>query len=45
MEEKMAEVLGIDPENVSVKATTTEKLGLRAGRSISAYAVVLLERF
>jgi 2-C-methyl-D-erythritol 2,4-cyclodiphosphate synthase len=46
MEEKMAEVLGIDPENVSVKATTTEKLGFEGREEgISAYAVVLLERF
>ncbi|MBR6286708.1 MAG: 2-C-methyl-D-erythritol 2,4-cyclodiphosphate synthase [Bacteroidaceae bacterium] len=41
----LAEVMGIDADCVSIKATTTEKLGF-TGREegISAYAVVLLER-
>ena len=39
----LAEVMGTDPDNVSIKATTTEKLGF-TGREegISAYATVLI---
>ena len=39
----MAEVIGTDVDNVSVKATTTERLGF-TGREegISAYATVLI---
>jgi 2-C-methyl-D-erythritol 2,4-cyclodiphosphate synthase len=45
MEETLAGVMGIDPDQVSVKATTTEKLGFEGREEgISAYAVVLLER-
>lgn len=45
MKRTMAAVMGIDEEDISIKATTTEKLGY-TGREegISAYAVVLLER-
>lgn len=44
MEQTMAEVLGIDADRVSVKATTTEKLGFEGREEgISALAVVLLE--
>lgn len=45
MKEVMAEVMGIDVDDVSIKATTTEKLGF-TGREegISAYAVVLVEK-
>ncbi len=41
----LAEVMGIDEDDISIKATTTEKLGF-TGREegISAYAVVLIER-
>lgn len=41
----LAEVIGTDKDNISIKATTTEKLGF-TGREegISAYAVVLIER-
>ena len=45
MEEKLAEVLKIDTDVVSVKATTTEKLGFEGREEgISAYAVVLMEK-
>lgn len=45
MQECLAKVMGIDTEDVSIKATTTEKLGF-TGREegISAYATVLIER-
>ncbi|MCP9610781.1 2-C-methyl-D-erythritol 2,4-cyclodiphosphate synthase [Coprobacter tertius] len=45
MKEKLAEVMHIQEEDISIKATTTEKLGF-TGREegISAYAVVLLEK-
>lgn len=41
----LAEVIGTDEDSISIKATTTEKLGF-TGREegISAYAVVLIER-
>lgn len=44
MQQTMASVMGIDPDCVSIKATTTEKLGF-TGREegISAYAVCLIE--
>ena len=45
MQRKIAEVIGIDEEDVSVKATTTERLGF-VGREegIAAEAVVLIEK-
>ena len=45
MQACLAEVMGIDVDAVSIKATTTERLGL-TGREegISAYAVCLIER-
>ncbi|MBO6005458.1 MAG: 2-C-methyl-D-erythritol 2,4-cyclodiphosphate synthase [Paludibacteraceae bacterium] len=45
MQEKLAEVIGTDVENVSVKATTTERLGF-VGREegIAAEAVALIEK-
>ena len=45
MQQVLAEVMGIDADEVSIKATTTEKLGF-TGREegISAYATVLIER-
>ena len=45
MQEVLAYVMNIDAEDVSIKATTTEKLGF-TGREegISAYATVLIER-
>ena len=43
MKEVLAQVMEIDPEDISIKATTTEKLGF-TGREegISAYASVLI---
>ncbi|MCD8309845.1 MAG: 2-C-methyl-D-erythritol 2,4-cyclodiphosphate synthase [Prevotellaceae bacterium] len=45
MRRVIASLLGMDPDDVSIKATTTEKLGF-TGREegISAYAVVLIAR-
>lgn len=45
MQEVLAKVIGIDVDDVSIKATTTEKLGF-TGREegISAYATVLIEK-
>ena len=43
MRERLAEVMGVEVGAVSVKATTTEKLGFEGrGEGVSAYAVVLL---
>lgn len=41
----LAEVMGVDEDDISIKATTTEKLGY-TGREegISAYAVVLISK-
>ncbi|MBM6757180.1 2-C-methyl-D-erythritol 2,4-cyclodiphosphate synthase [Bacteroides mediterraneensis] len=45
MQEVLAKVMGVDADDVSIKATTTEKLGF-TGREegISAYATVLIEK-
>lgn len=45
MQQTLAQVMDIDPADISIKATTTEKLGF-TGREegISAYAVVLLQK-
>ncbi len=44
MRQRLAEVLGIQPESVSIKATTAEGLGaLGRGEGIAAWAVTLLE--
>ena len=45
MQETLACVMGIEPDDISIKATTTEKLGF-TGREegISAYAVALLQK-
>ncbi|MBR5893355.1 MAG: 2-C-methyl-D-erythritol 2,4-cyclodiphosphate synthase [Bacteroidaceae bacterium] len=45
MQQTMAQVLGIDYDALSIKATTTEKLGYEGrGEGITAYAVVLIEK-
>lgn len=45
MQQVMAQVIGCNPDQISIKATTTEKLGF-TGREegISAYAVALIEK-
>ena len=45
MRRRMAEVCGIDMEQLSVKATTEEKLGFTgSGEGIAAHAVCVIER-
>ena len=45
MQQTMAQVLGIDSDTLSIKATTTEKLGFEGRKEgITAYAVVLIEK-
>ena len=43
MQQCLAEVIGCDPDQISIKATTTEKLGFTGRQEgISAYAVALI---
>ena len=45
MKENLAERMGVDPEQVNVKATTEEKLGFTgAGEGMAVHAVALLEK-
>ena len=45
MQQTMAQVLGIDPDTLSIKATTTEKLGFEGRKEgITAYATVLINK-
>ena len=45
MQKAMAECIGCDPDDISVKATTTERLGFTGRQEgISAYATVLIAR-
>ena len=45
MQQCMARVIGCDPDQISIKATTTEKLGFTGRQEgISAYAVALIEK-
>ena len=44
LRERLAELMGLEPDAVSVKATTTEGMGFAGrGEGLSALAVVLLE--
>lgn len=44
MQQCLAEVIGTDPDNISIKATTTERLGFTGRKEgISAYAVCLID--
>jgi 2-C-methyl-D-erythritol 2,4-cyclodiphosphate synthase len=45
MQQVMADVLGIDADCLSIKATTTEKLGFEGRKEgITAYATVLISK-
>jgi len=45
MKENLASHMGVDPEQVNVKATTEEKLGFTgAGEGMAVHAVALLEK-
>ena len=45
MQQTMAQVIGCDADAISIKATTTEKLGFTGRQEgISAYAVALIEK-
>ena len=45
MQQCMADVIGCDVDQISIKATTTEKLGFTGRQEgISAYAVALIEK-
>lgn len=45
MKQCLAQVIGTDEDNISIKATTTEKLGFTGRQEgISAYATVLIEK-
>jgi 2-C-methyl-D-erythritol 2,4-cyclodiphosphate synthase len=42
---RLAPILGLDPEDLNLKATTTEKMGFTGrGEGIAAYAVVLVKK-
>ena len=45
MQQCLAEIIGTDIDNISIKATTTERLGFTGRQEgISAYAVCLIEK-
>ena len=44
MKEEIAGALGISPQQINIKATTSEGLGfIGGGKGMAAYAVVLLK--
>jgi 2-C-methyl-D-erythritol 2,4-cyclodiphosphate synthase len=44
MQETLAEVMNVDVSQISIKATTTERMGfVGEGKGISAYATVLVD--
>jgi 2-C-methyl-D-erythritol 2,4-cyclodiphosphate synthase len=46
MRETIATILSISSDQISIKATTTEKLGfIGRGEGVSAFATVLLEKY
>jgi len=45
MQKTLAQVMGIDTEDLAIKATTTEKLGFEGREDgVSAYASVLIQK-
>ena len=45
MSARLAPILGLDPEDLNLKATTTEKMGFTGrGKGIAAYATVLVRK-
>lgn len=45
MQSTLADVMGISPDQISVKATTTETMGfVGTGKGVAVYAVALLQR-
>ncbi len=45
MRTRLAEVLGVEPDRVNVRATTTDRLGFTGrGEGLAAEAVALLRR-
>ena len=45
MQQTLAEVMAVDPDDISIKATTSEKLGFTGRQEgISAYATVLITK-
>ncbi len=45
MQKKIADILGTETDNISIKATTTENLGfIGRGEGVSAFATVLLTK-
>ena len=46
MQQIIADIVGLKPNDISIKATTTEQMGfIGRGEGIAAFATVLLEKF